>query len=35
LQMPTRACWQKPDIAVSWGFPSAWLIQKWKLTVFH
>jgi hypothetical protein len=36
LWMPTRACWQEPDITVSWkALPSAWQIQKWMLTVIH
>jgi len=37
--MPTRACWQEPDIAVSCEAllvpGSAWQIQKWMLTVIH
>ena len=33
LHMPERFCWQDPDIALLWGYVSAWQIQKWMLTV--
>jgi hypothetical protein len=35
LQMQTKACWEEPDIAVSWETASAWLIYQWMLTVIH
>ena len=34
-QMPTRACWQKPDIAVSCEALPVPSKQKWMLTVIH
>jgi hypothetical protein len=34
-QMPTRACWQEPDIVLLRGSASAWQIQKWMLTIIY